>query len=395
MKELETLLEEFWVIKENDKDLYYKIKDASTGFKEFLEQKLGYKLIINPYLIKLEKLPGKAETWMGVQGFEDKLDYALLCLLLAFLEDKSSGEQFVLSQVTEFVQAAYTGDDKVDWTLYRHRKSMVKVLRFASAIGMIKVDDGDEGRFMDSAETEVLYESTGLSRYFVRNFTGNIMNYSTWKDMESGEWLEMDRDRGRVRRNRVYRRLVMSPAVYSEGADDSDYLYIKNQRGLIQKDVEDYLGSQLHVHKNGAFLVLDPSKNFKEVFPSQKSISDIVLQVNTHIVELLEANELARREDDVIIVSGVRFEKIIDNVRSRQIRGWSKEYREMPPSKLYEEVIHYMKSFSMIEVREAEKEIKIMPLAGKITGSYPSSFKPEEISEDENNFQSSWPVTAK
>jgi hypothetical protein len=65
----------------------------------------------------------------------------------------------------------------------------------------------------------------------------------------------------------------MSPAVYSEGPEDPDYLYIRNQRGLLQKDMEEYLDSQLHVHKNGAFLVLDSSKNFKEVFPAQKSIS--------------------------------------------------------------------------------------------------------------------------
>ena len=378
MKELDILLEEFWIPKEKDKDLYYRIKDAIPRFKDFLEQKLGYKLIVNPYLIKLEKLPGKAESWMGIQDFDDKLEYAMLCLLLAFLEGKSAGEQFVLSEVTEFVQASFSGEEKLDWTLFRHRKSMVKVLRFATEIGIIRADDGDESKFMETAETEVLYDSTGLSRYFVRNFTGNIMNYTSWKDMESGEWLDLDRDRGRVRRNRVYRRLVMSPAVYSEGPEDPDYIYIRNQRGLLQKDMEEYLDSQLHVHKNGAFLVLDSSKNFKEVFPAQKSISDIALQVNALIVEQVKSGELTRREDDIIVISRVGFERRIEDVRVRQHTGWSKEYREMSPPRLYEEVIGYMKDFSMIEIREAEKEIRILPLCGKITGSYPKRFLSEE-----------------
>ena len=378
MKELDILLEEFWIPKEKDKDLYYRIKDAIPRFKDFLEQKLGYKLIVNPYLIKLEKLPGKAESWMGIQDFDDKLEYAMLCLLLAFLEGKSAGEQFVLSEVTEFVQASFSGEEKLDWTLFRHRKSMVKVLRFATEIGIIRADDGDESKFMETAETEVLYDSTGLSRYFVRNFTGNIMNYTSWKDMESGEWLDLDRDRGRVRRNRVYRRLVMSPAVYSEGPEDPDYIYIRNQRGLLQKDMEEYLDSALHVHKNGAFLVLDSSKNFKEVFPAQKSISDIALQVNALIVEQVKSGELTRREDDIIVISRVGFERRIEDVRVRQHTGWSKEYREMSPPRLYEEVIGYMKDFSMIEIREAEKEIRILPLCGKITGSYPKRFLSEE-----------------
>ena len=245
---------------------------------------------------------------------------------------------------------------------------MVKVLRFAADSGIIKTNDGDEGGFMDSSETEVLYESTGLSRYFVRNFTGNILNYTSYQDMENGEWIDVDRDRGKVRRNRVYRRLVMSPAVYSEGPEDADFLYIKNQRGMLQKDMEDYLDSQLHVHKNGAFLILDPSKNFKEVFPARKNISDIVLQMNAYIVSDLGSGELTRREDETILVSRVRFENIIEQVRE-------KEYREMSLPKLCQEVIEYMKGFHMIEVMAAEKEIKIMPLVGKIIGNYPKSYE--------------------
>lgn len=376
MKELETLLEEFWIIKEKEKDLYYRIKDASPQFKDFLEQKLGYKLIVNPYMIKLEKLPGKAEAWMGIQDFDNQMEYALFCLLLTFLEDKSAGEQFILSEVTEFIQGSYPGEEKLDWTLFRHRRSMVKVLRFATTIGIIKADDGDEGSFMDSTDSEVLYQSTGLSRYFVRNFTGNILNYSSWLDMENGEWLDVDKDRGRVRRNRVYRRIVMSPVVYSEGPEDPDYLYIKNQRGLLQKDMEDYLDSQLHVHKNGAFLVLDSSKNFKDVFPARKNISDIALQVNAAIISLIRAGELAGREDDVIVVSRVWFESLIEDVREKNYLGWSKEFREMSFAKLYEETISYMKGFHMIEVLEKEKEVKIMPLAGKIIGGYPKDFNP-------------------
>lgn len=374
MKELEILLEKFWIIKEEDKETYYQIKDASASFKDFLEEKLGYKLIINPYLIKLEKLPGKAEAWMGIQEFEEKIDYAFLCVLLMFLEDRGSGEQFVLSQVTEFVQAACPGDEQVDWTLFRQRRSLVKVLKFAEDIGLIRVNDGDDSRFMDTVEAEVLYESTGLSRYFVRNFTGNILNYTSLEDIEKGEWLDLDRDRGRVRRNRVYRRLIMSPVVYSEGADDADYLYIKNFRSMLQHDLEQVLDSQLHIHKNGALVVLNPDKHFRSVFPDNKTISDIALQVNAQVVRLLKTGEFVKREDDIIIIARTRFDRLIDDCRQAYFQGWSKEYREMPSSKLYREVIAYMKNFGMLELDPQDKEVKIMPLAGKITGSYPLDF---------------------
>lgn len=374
MKEFEILLENFWITKEEDKELYYAIKDASPRFKDFIEEKLGYKLIVNPYMIKLEKLPGKAEAWMGIQVFDEPMDYVFLCLLLVFLEDKGAGEQFVLSEIAEFVQAAFPGEEKADWTLFRHRRSLVKVLRFAVELQLMQVDDGNETGFMDSAETEVLYESTGLSRYFMRTFTGNILHYSSLEDMENGEWLEADRDRGRVRRNRVYRRLFMSPAVYSEGADDPDYLYIKNKRGLLQKDIEDMLESQLHVHKNGAFLVLNPNRHFKDVFPDNKGISDIVLQVNTLIVQAIKDKELEKQDNDVVVMSRAGFDRLVDRCREQCLHGWSKEYREMRPDKLCEEVVSYMKGFSMLETGDQGREVRLMPLAGKITGNYPASF---------------------
>ena len=126
----------------------------------------------------------------------------------------------------------------------------------------------------------------------------------------------------------------MSPAVYSEGSDDPDYIYIRNQRSLLGRDIEELLDSQLHVHKNGAFVILDPGKNFKDVFPSKKSVSDIVLQLNTHIVNLLKSGELEKREDDIINVSKARFVRFLEDIRGIHLSGWSKVYREMALDKL-------------------------------------------------------------
>jgi uncharacterized protein (TIGR02678 family) len=377
MREFEILLNRFWVTKEADKELYYAVKDSCESFRGFVEEKLGYKLIVTPAMIKLEKTPGKPEAWMGIQEFDDTRDYAFLCLALTFLEDKGDGDQFVLSQITEFIQSAFTGDDNVDWTLFRHRKSMVKVLRLAAREGLIRVDDGDEVGFIDRQDAEVLYESTGLSRYFVRNFTGNISNYETSEALENDEWLDVDRDRGSVRRNRVYRRIFMSPAVYSDGADDQDYLYIKNFKGMLQHDVEIMLDGELQVYKNGAFVVLSSDRNNKEVFPDSKAVSDIVLQLNGVIIQWLQGEKIVRRDDDVIVVSDAVFENILTECRRRFSSGWSKEYREMGDQRLLDEVLCYMKGFGMAQADENHREVNIMPLCGLITGGYPESYIPE------------------
>ncbi|QIB27319.1 TIGR02678 family protein [Caloranaerobacter azorensis] len=382
MNELRELLDEYWILKDRDKEKYYKIRDSISKFRSFISDKLGYQIILTSDLIKLEKLPGKAEPWMGIYAFDDKLEYAFLCLLLMFLEDKEKEEQFLLSQLTEFIQGTFPGDEKIEWTLYSHRRHLIKVLKFAIDIGFIKVNDGDEERFYTDQSTEVLYENTGTSKYFMRNFSGNILKYTKLEDLERDEWLDMDTDRGRIRRNRVYRRIIMSPAVYRHGEDDQDYLYIKNYRNMIQADLEKYLQVDLHVHRNGTFLVLDEEKRYKNSFPENRAISDIVLQVNKIIVNKVRNKELSRNAEDIIIVHKTVFDNIIEEVKEKYSIGWSKEYREMKLEKLSKEVINYMKNFSMLRVDENNNEIIILPLVGKIVGDYPKDFNNKEKEND-------------
>ncbi len=373
MREFEALLENFWILKEREPELFQKIKDASSVLKPFIENKLGYRLLINPYLIKMEKLPGRAEAWMGIQQFDTAMEYGLLCLLLVFLEDYGQQDQFVLSQLTEFMQSTYPGEEKVEWTLYRHRVSLVKVLNFAEEMGLIKVNDGENSDFTMSTETEVLYESTGISRYFARSFARNILSYQRWNDLENDEWLDLDPDRGAVRRHRVYRRLFLSPALLSEGPDDPDFLYLKNFRSMIQKDGEDLLESSLHLHKTCALFMLQGEKNFRETLPDQKVISGIAIQVCTTIRELIADRKLTISDDDTILLSRDQLERVIDLCRERYVEGWSKEYREMPSAKLYQEIISYMTGFLLLE-RLNDQELKILPPAGKISGNYPQDF---------------------
>lgn len=384
MREFEALLENFWILKDRDPEMYQKIKDASATLKPFIENKLGYRMLIKPDLIKMEKVPGRAEAWMGIRQFDSAMEYAFLCLLLVFLEDYGQQEQFVLSQLTEFIQSTYTGEKKADWTLYRHRVSLVKVLNFAGEMGLMKVDDGENSDFTTSAETEVLYESTGISRYFARNFSRNILSYQEWNDLEKDGWSDLDSDRGAVRRQRVYRRLFLSPALLSEGPDDPDFLYLKNFRSMVQKDVEDLLESSLHLHKTCAVLMLDGDKNFRETLPDQKAISGIAIQISTEVRDLITDGKLTIGEDDTILLSQDQLERIIDLCRGKYAQGWSKEFREMPSAKLYQELISYMSGFSLLE-RLNDQELRFLPPAGKINGRYPKDFGGSSSGEEMDN----------
>ena len=57
MRVLEQLLNRRWILKSKEKELYYQVKEAlaSGEEKKFLSEKLGYQILVNAYMIKVEK----------------------------------------------------------------------------------------------------------------------------------------------------------------------------------------------------------------------------------------------------------------------------------------------------------------------------------------------------
>ncbi|HAN09326.1 MAG TPA: TIGR02678 family protein [Clostridiales bacterium] len=368
MNEFEILLENRWVVREKDSDMYYRVKNKLDDYKEFIKEKLGYSIIVNPKFIKLEKKPGMAESFMGILYFESVQEYKFLTIILMFLEDKGAEEQFILSQLTDYVESKYEGETKVDWTIYTHRRRLIKVLRYATEQYLIKVTDGDDSQFVNSESGEVLYENTGLSKYFLNHFNESILNYESFKDFEKSSLEDVNTDKGIFLRNRVYRKIFMSPVVYNGGAEDMDYLYIKKYRSVIENDIEKLFDSSFQVHKNGAMVLLSEDKNYKEVFPSDKNISDIVLLVNGDICARLKNGELIKAERDVITVSLPRFERIINETRNKNNHNFGKSYREMGINEFVEEVKEYMYYYRFIDMHDTE--VDILPMVGKVVGGY-------------------------
>lgn len=374
MTVIETLLSRRWIVKAKERALYYQIKDKVLEVKKFVNEKLGYQLIVNPYVIKLEKTPAVAESWMGIQEFTENIHYEFLCLVLAFLEDKEVEEQFVLSQLTEFIEAN-DKEEKIDWTSYAYRRNLIRVLKFCIQNHFIIVNDGNEDSFRDSQDGEVLYENTGVSRYFMRNFARNIMNYQTVDDFGCAEWNDMEADRGIIRQQRVYQKLLMSPGIYKNGEDDEDFAYIKNYRNTITDNLQKFLDCELHVHKTSAYLILGEESSIGKVFPSANMLSDILLLVNHVIWDDVQEHPEQVRSDDRILMSIAHFEKLLERCKEQYGSGFNKNYREMTMTEFSREIMDAMEQNEFIEVNREYSEVFVRPIVGKIVGQFPKDFK--------------------
>ena len=378
MKVLEELLENYWILNEQDNEKYEQIRqELDEKTVNFIKQKLGYKLIINPYLIKLEKIPGIPKAFMGIKEFTSKLEYVFLCLILMFLEEKSRKEQFILSQLLDYIQSVSTeielGEVIIDFNLFKQRQAMVRVLKYIRDLGFIKLYDGDENKFAENIENDILYEVTGVSKYFVRNFTSNITDCNLYTDIYEQEQLGLEQDKGIERRQRVYRRLFTENVVYNEKQDDQDYLYIKQFKNIIAQDVDQMLDSSLEIHKNGAYILLAEHEPFKNIYPApNRAISDVVLFFNTILIDMLENNKLNKEQNDTIVISEIEFSQIVKLLKQKYGQGFSKEYREMSEQDLEKQIYDFMEEYDMI--RKEEKQFRLMPIAFKVRGRYPKEF---------------------
>lgn len=374
MNALEILLGRRWILKSRDRELYYQVKEQLGAVKRFLTEKLGYQVIVNPYLIKAEKMPAKPENWMGILEFHHKIEYVFFCIVLMFLEEKEAEEQFVLSELTEYIQGQYR-EEQVDWTVYSFRRHLIKVLKYCVSCGILNVDDGNEESFARDDSSEVLYENTGVSRYFMKNFTQDIMGFSSPEDFQKEEWIGVDEDRGIVRRQRVYRRLLMTMGMYRDQETEEDFAYVKNFRNMIQGELSEFLDCELHVHRSGAFLILGEECRMGRCFPEENTLSDIVLLVNSLIGEKIQEGKIVPGAEEQILLPREIFLGILEECRERYSRGFIKTYREMTTKEFCQEVLSYMKELSLIE--ERREDIWVSGAAGKIAGEYPKDFLKE------------------
>lgn len=378
MKPLEILLSKRWILKNREKELYYQLKDEIGKSRDFLTEKLGYQAIITPNLIKLEKIPAYAQNWMGIQDFSDRLEYIFLCMILMFLEDRDAGEQFVLSMLTEYIQANIK-EEQIDWTIYSYRRHLVKVMKYCVKIGILQIDDGSEDSFMKSDEGEVLYQNTGASRYFMKNFSRDISDYQSQEDFLKEEWIGMNEDRGIIRRQRVYRSLLMSPGIYLNDDTEEDFAYVRHYRGMIEEELNRFFDCELQVHKTSAFLIMGEDSNLGRSFPEENTLSDIVLLwCNLFRQKIADGSvEVPAGEDIVILMQ--QFLMISEECKRQYGSGWIKTYREMTMGEFCKKLKEYMIFMEMI--MEKYDQIIVYPIVGKVAGCYPKDFKGGETNE--------------
>lgn len=366
MSPLETLLSKRMIVRRIDPNIYYFIKDDLKYIRKIMQEKFGYIVILTPQLIKLEKIPAIPEVWMGIKKFESIIEYQMFLFTLMFLEDKEIEEQFVLSHLTDFIQHQFE-EDVIDWTNLPTRRQVVRVIKYCLENHLLILNDGDESDFSRDITTEVLYENTGISRYFMRNFPRNIMEHQNHKDFYQSDWIDIDEDRGIARRHRIYRKLLLSCGVY-ENTQEEDFLYLKNYRNQVQMDFQSYFECDLHVHKSSAYLVIDESCSMGKTFPENNVYADLVLITNHKLNEEIRQGKHKLDHNEQITLSKHQLSALIENISLEHIDLLPKKIQELDETTIAKNTIEYMEEIGFL--RRDANNLTLYPVIGKVTGTY-------------------------
>jgi len=377
MSDLLKLLENFWILKEEDSETFYQLKNLDKETREFIMKNLGLKFITTSNMVKLEKVPLVPKEYMGVLDFEEPRDYAFLCLVLAFLEDKGPEDQFLLSNITEYIRMNFP-DEEVDWTLYSNRRSLIRVLKFCEKMRMIRIDDGNQEEFAENSEAEVLYESTGISRYFMRVFPKSITEYSSWQEILNSEFEfanGISQPISDIKRIKAYRGLVVDGSVSFENEDE--LLYIKRQKVNITSELEKHLPeASFHIFKSFAFLAI--SESYKNTYPDDSNLCDILLLVASELLSKIEKGEYTLHPtNETLEIHVTSLKSILEDVQKQYKNFWNKEWREKSLEKVFDEFLKLLCELGFAKLQE-DGFVVIYPVYLKVVGEYQVSDEAEE-----------------
>lgn len=358
---MQLLLNNFWILKEDDLDNYYKIKRNQHLLRDYINKTLGSRLIIHDRFIKLEKIPAQALESIGLPNFILQTDYIYLCLILLFLEDKTRETYFMLSDLIDYVKntaVALELNNIPNWTLTKERKSLKRAVNFLEKIKVIKLKDASKDDFSDNENAEALYISTGLSNYVMRMFNNEIFDIKQEEDFIRDEWTYQNDEKGDIRKYKIYRNLIYTPCIYMNDISKSEIDYLKQLRHHISNELSN-LNYELELTKNMALVFENENALTKDSFPNNKRISAIVLIVLTKLYELIKENKIILNEYEIGKISYEDLSNIIIGIKNKYNIYLSKTLKDLTDSAFFENILDILETYTFI--RNVDNYYEILP----------------------------------
>lgn len=366
---IEYLLHNFWISRARNPEVFYAIHERQDLLRAFFYEKFKYDFVLQPEVVKVEKVPATPKPWMGIEEFAKKEDYVFFSLVMAFLE-KLLFEQFVLSDLTKYISTHYPTGEHIEWTLgrgYHNRLSLIRVLKYIEMMGMIesveyKIDD-----FKVREDYEVLYNKTPLHRYYMRNHTMDLAKASTLVGVFSLAWEEAE-EKGVGQKERLYRNLLLLPCLHDHNLSDIDIEYMRDHHDYMAHEFENYLGCSFELYKSTAFLLREFSNTESDIFPNRRKETIVITQLASLLRDYIRYGALYPDAKGRLFVTKIQLEAWIEEIKTLHSHEWPIAYLSESITSLTNEVIQHLTELNFIEFDFNRNEFIFYDVIGRICG---------------------------
>lgn len=370
---IHALLNRSWILKEDDQELYFSIKDHYEELRDWFMDQAGFPLIMTRSLVKLERTPVVSHPWMGFEEFREIRDYVFFSYVLWYLEGKTEMDQFLLSDIVEEVREQMAiGGLEADWRHYHHRLSMARVLKKLTSLGVLIVVDGDENDWAHSEDKNALYECSPHSRYVLRRFPQDLTSYIRMEEMTDPILYANTPDGDNIRkRHRVYRRFLLEPVVLDRHWDAESLPYVLTQRRSIMDHLQRMLGLEGRRYREGLLFFYPELTSEAALFPTLSGVSDLVLLIAGELRRQLSLEGSGRylEADGSIRLERSELEGVLLRLQERHQTYWSKEFRTSSSSQLAEMCFAHMELWRLGEWEDANHFL-ISPVVARWNAEY-------------------------
>ncbi|MBW4081261.1 TIGR02678 family protein [Paenibacillus sp. S150] len=370
------LLDSFWVVRKENPELFYEIKQNEGFLRDYFKDYFRFKLVVGTDFAKVEKFQVTPQPSTGISDFKEVKDYVIFYCVLAFLDGKAS-KQFALSDVCQAVVSYYPRSSKekvgentpaLTWKGnegYKNRLSLVRVLKEAVRRCLIEVMDKNIEDFQDRETNDALLRSTGLVKYFMRNISFNIEEKLTLNDIVLLQETQ-ERELGVERRHLLYRKLFLEPALYRHEVLAVDFDYLRQYGRHLNEHAEKYYDMNVDVYGSSAFLVKENVGTFRRFFPASNAESNLVVQFATLLrLKIIDDNDsLLEQKDGTVILTNIDLDIMCRQLIDENSHGWTTGLKSMSVAEI-KNIIKNMLFDWKLALSTQEGDLKLYDVIGR------------------------------
>ncbi|CAH1213236.1 hypothetical protein PAECIP111893_03652 [Paenibacillus plantiphilus] len=370
------LLDNFWIVRKENPDLFYEIKQNEGFLRDYFKDYFRFKLVVGANFAKVEKFQVTPQPSAGISDFKEVKDYVIFYCVLAFLDGKAS-KQFALSDVCQAVVSYYPRSSKgivsehtpvLTWKGnegYKNRLSLVRALKEAARRCLIEVMDKNIEDFQDRETNDALLRSTGLVKYFMRNISFNIEEKLTLNDIVSLQETQ-ERELGVERKHLLYRKLFLEPALYRHEVSAEDFDYLRQYGRYLNEHAEKYYDMNVDVYGSSAFLVKENVGTFRRFFPASNAESNLLVQFATLLrLKIIDDNDsLVEQKDGTVILTNIDLDIMCRQLIDEHSHGWTTGLKSMSVAEVKNVIKNMLFEWKLAETTQ-EGDLKLYDVIGR------------------------------